>query len=96
MPILVNKTIHFLGNSVSRIWAFALYNKIARASKSFETARDMCGTGKNSAAGETCVLRAFSTVIKLTWTQEIWSETVRSSFLEPADIIIFSMGSDYW
>ena len=94
---LRNKTFHFMGNSVSRSWAFALLSIVAGKEETRSTQKVLCGGGNGMSEGESCDLNVLwmQLKIKFTWIQQIYSNVLKTALLVPADFRILSVGSHY-
>jgi hypothetical protein len=82
--------VHFVGNSVSRGWAFALS---ARRSGTDDVAgreeqKNACG----STEGERCRL---ANAVDFTWAWSVWSPLVETALAQEADVTVVNVGSHY-
>lgn len=82
--------VHFVGNSVSRGWAFALS---ARRSGIDDVAgreeqKNACG----STEGERCRL---ANAVDFTWAWNVWSPLIETALAQEANVTVVNVGSHY-
>jgi hypothetical protein len=94
---VANKTFHFLGNSITRSWAFMLYDVIAKSPgvRDRSVEKQLCKSGATAEEGENCELTVKNTTINFSWAQSIYSNAVEDAMLEPADYIMLNVGAHY-
>lgn len=82
--------VHFIGNSVSRGWAFALSARRSGHDEitDREEQKQKCG----STEGERCEL---PNDVAFTWAWSVWSPLVDAAMREPAQVTVINVGSHY-
>lgn len=97
---LHNKTVHIMGNSVSRSRAYELRRILDQDDGSNITREQQkihCGSGSNSAEGDECTLYAnvTNTTIIFSWMWSVHSDSLLRSLSIPADFQLLNVGSHY-
>lgn len=96
-----NKTYHFIGNSISRSWAFALHDVLttsdmkSEGNRTFE--KSICGSGGGMPEGSYCEMKIdhLSTTIRFTWIWAVYNEHLIQALEYPVDYIVLNVGSHY-
>jgi hypothetical protein len=92
-----NKTFHFIGNSISRSWAFNLHEILRETQTPMDRSMEkkICKSGKTASEGESCYISVKNTTIYFSWMWSIYSEALLLALEEPADYVLFNVGSHY-
>lgn len=92
-----NKTFHFIGNSVTRSWAFNLHEVLRATQTPIDraTEKKICKSGKTASEGESCFISVKNTTIYFSWMWSIYSEALLLALEEPADYVLLNVGSHY-